>query len=150
MISPETLATLARILAGLEAEKPWEPVIISNQGGFAEIATPHPHRALWLAMTEPCDYHTTVEGFEAVCVGGRVSLDGQVHFPHDGEGSCHGTGRTLYDTSNLTDGMVKGWLLELLMALPPNPTASDALAEGMWQEIEAMLAALEQAVKETK
>ena len=143
MISPETLATFERIVAVVEAKKPWEPVIISNQGGFAEIATPHPHRALWLAMTEPCDYNTTVEGFDAVCVGGRVSLDGQVRFPHDGEGSCHGTGRTLPAwLSVVPESAVRGWLMALALLLP-------AFRYPLYERLDDMLAALEQAVKGT-
>jgi hypothetical protein len=37
----------------------------------------------------PCLYRETVDGFECVCIGGKLSIDGQGNLPH---GACQGTG----------------------------------------------------------
>lgn len=41
------------------------------------------------AKEKPCTYSEFVDGFAIVCIGGRLSVDGQLHAPHD---LCHGTG----------------------------------------------------------
>ena len=38
----------------------------------------------------PCVYRAVDEEFEVVCIGGKLSVEGQLHLPHD---ACHGTGR---------------------------------------------------------
>ena len=42
-----------------------------------------------LEFTVPCGYSDVVEGFELVCINGKVSMDGQVNSPHN---DCHGSG----------------------------------------------------------
>lgn len=40
----------------------------------------------WLS----CRYTAMIDGFEMVCIGGRLSIEGQGHVPHD---VCKGTGK---------------------------------------------------------
>ena len=50
-----------------------------------EIATD----SIKAAAEAKCQYVELVDGFELICINGKVSMDGQVHFPHE---ACQGTG----------------------------------------------------------
>ncbi len=47
---------------------------------------------IWLAehLSVDCNASWTVNGFEMICIKGKVSMNGQVHFPHE---TCGGTGK---------------------------------------------------------
>ena len=40
----------------------------------------------------PCQYHEIIEGIECICIGGKISMDGQAHLPHE---TCDSTGLVL-------------------------------------------------------
>lgn len=189
MINPETLATFERIVAGLEAEKPWEPVECSTCEGWGWIehsdgrganqceecnpsaiskaesfTIPHPHHALWLAMTVECGHqvrnHLTPENIVKIPCRSSDATGDDV----DGQPVCEcrcgalllkglwvgGTGRTLPSWLGVVpDDAIKGWVMKLLWTI--GIYSEDVLPFRLeTTDVSVPLAALEQAVKETK
>ena len=64
-----------------ETQEQVDPSASSGQALGVQLA-----ERLWV----PCDYVEIIHGFEAICINGKVSFDGQGHIPHI---QCGGTGK---------------------------------------------------------
>ncbi|KKK77432.1 hypothetical protein LCGC14_2853670 [marine sediment metagenome] len=59
-------------------------------------------------VRERCTFHSLVENIECICIGGQVSMDGQVHYPCQ---ACKGTGYITRDIEGWPKGALAGALL---------------------------------------
>ena len=77
-------------------------------------------------VRERCTFHSLVENIECICIGGHVSMDGQVHYPCQ---ACGGTGYSPRSWEGKLDGELEGALIKAVGKMVEYPAYMPGMVE---------------------